>query len=155
MDPDPWRFFIRIRFRILLFSSVVFSRCQQKVIFFKDFSYYLLHQFSKVKSHKTAEIKVFLIFFCLLVEGFGSGKHRNFRIQRIRIRIAATYIYKNIKYLFIWYGNPTNSHCYRRIPISSICETQRKKNLRNPTNQKPIAKIEVKRSIILLWFTAI
>jgi hypothetical protein len=41
----------------------------------KIFAYYFLkvqfHHFSKIKSHKTVEINVFLTNFCLMIEGSG------------------------------------------------------------------------------------
>jgi hypothetical protein len=55
------------------------TRCQQKIsFFFKVFCLLLfevnLHNFHKSKrSHKIEEIKVFLTFFCLLMERSGSG----------------------------------------------------------------------------------
>jgi hypothetical protein len=47
-----------------------------KIIFAFSFLKVHLHNSSKIKSHKevtSEEIKVFLLFFCLLMEGSGSG----------------------------------------------------------------------------------
>ncbi len=44
------------------------------------------HNFSKIKSHKvTKQWKSrFFLLFCLMIEGFGSGRPKNIRILRIR-----------------------------------------------------------------------
>jgi hypothetical protein len=74
MDPDPQILTtgLRIWLRILHFSSVAFKMPTNKF-----FAYYFLnvrlHQYSKKKTHtkksKTVKIKVFLTFYCLLIEG--------------------------------------------------------------------------------------
>ncbi len=71
--------------RILLFSSAKFKMPQPKIFFFPSFFAYSylkvhLHNSAKMlkshkKSHKTVEIKVFLNFFCLLMEGSGWASH--------------------------------------------------------------------------------
>jgi hypothetical protein len=111
MDPDP----IRIRIWILLFSSLTFSRRQQKTtVIKKSFSAYYflkvyLHHFLKIKkakrshkkakkSHKKNRTQSFSYYFCLILEGSGSipltcgsgsGSRRlkNMWIRWIRIRI--------------------------------------------------------------------
>ncbi len=111
-DPDPGIFTldlrIRIRIWIQLFSPVTSKMPTKNKFFLICFSYYFLqvnlHQSSKdeksVKSHYTAEIKVFIYFFVcwLLMEesesgsvqinyGSGSMRPKNKRILRIRIQI--------------------------------------------------------------------
>ncbi len=78
VDPDPrihasdWWIRIRIRIRILLFSSLTFKMLASKKINFNTIfsaNYFLklhLHHFSKIKvkkSHKIVGIKVFLTIF--------------------------------------------------------------------------------------------
>jgi hypothetical protein len=102
MDPDPAIFIINLQ------------DASQKTFFFSFAAYcYLkvhLHNFSKIKSkkrHKTVGIKVFSYYFCLMIEGSGSGSlpHLcledpdmdpgcpNTWIRRIRIRNTGTYLY--------------------------------------------------------------
>jgi hypothetical protein len=86
MDPDPAIFVIDLQ------------DASKKLIFYKNFSAYYflkvhLHNFSK--SHKLVEIKVFLYYFCMMIEGSGSGAipqtsgsgwPKNMWIRWIRIR---------------------------------------------------------------------
>ncbi len=79
------------------------SRRQQKTKFLKKgFSAYYflkiyLHHFSKIKSQKEVpkQYEFFSYYFCLMIEGSGSGSRRtkNIRIRRIQIRIRNTGTY--------------------------------------------------------------
>ncbi len=99
--------------RILLFSSLTPSRCQQKTNFFNTIfsAYYFLklhlHHFSKIKSQKQSQNsrnQGFSYQFCMMIEGSGSragsgsgsihltsgsgsGRPKNMWIRWIRIRI--------------------------------------------------------------------
>jgi hypothetical protein len=99
---------IRMRIRILVFSSLTFPRCQQKANFKKKFFCLLLFEgtftsFSKIKKSKRSRNRnqgYFFYFFCLIIEGSrsgsvpmtdgsGSGSRRPKNIW-IRIRIRNT-----------------------------------------------------------------
>ncbi len=105
-DPDPrihaFNEWIRIRIRILLFSSLTF-KTSRKNNYKKISAYYVLKvHFSKIKSPKevTKQKKSrFSYYFCLMIEGFGSGtgsilltnrtgfgRPKNMRIRWNRIR---------------------------------------------------------------------
>ncbi len=63
------------------------SRCQKNIFFALSFHAYFylkvhLHHSSKIINHKVTK-QVFLHFFCLLIEGFGSGSRRPKNIRRI------------------------------------------------------------------------
>jgi hypothetical protein len=86
------------------------SRPQQKTDFLKSFlvNYFLkvhLHHFSKIKSQKeqNSRNQGFSFYFCLMIEGSGSGTRRpkNMLIRWIRIRIR------------IWIRNTAKSDCAR------------------------------------------
>ncbi len=66
MDPDPAIFVIDLQDPN---KKLIFSKKKSK------------------KSHKTVGIKVFLFYFCLMIEGSGSRRSKNVRIRRIWIRI--------------------------------------------------------------------
>jgi hypothetical protein len=102
-------FYTGLRIRILLFSSVASKMPTKNEInmFFSIFLCFfcLLHSVGTIystsffkdnkplKSHKTVEIKVFLKFYCQLMEFSGSRSWRlkNVRILRIRIQNTARY----------------------------------------------------------------
>ena len=97
-----------------------------KSVFFQRFFLLLTTSIFKVK--KMQKSRFFLFFFACWWKDSDPGSTGTYGSKGSGSgSLQPTYIYlNNIKYLFIWYGNPTNSHCYRRIPISSICQTQRK-----------------------------
>ncbi len=88
MDPDPAIFVIDLQ------------DASQKLIFNKIFSAYyflkvFLHHFSKTKSQKESQNsrnQGFSYYFCMMIEGSGSGRPKNMWIRwnRIRIRIRNT-----------------------------------------------------------------
>ncbi len=116
-DPDPWHFGldpdprihssdwwiqirIRMRIRILLFSSLIFkalTKTNLKKVFllitFRRYIYIIFKDKKSNRSHKTVGIKVFY-YFCLMIEGsgsgYGSGRPKNMWIRWIRIRIRNT-----------------------------------------------------------------
>ncbi len=75
-------------------------RCQQKnnflTQFFRLLRYFLklhLHHFSKIKSQKESQNsrnQGFSYYFCMMMEGSGSGRPKNMWIRWIRIRIRNT-----------------------------------------------------------------
>jgi hypothetical protein len=103
---------------ILVFSLVAFMMTTKNMLFPKFFDYYFLkvhlHMYLKMKSIKEvtkSRNPGFSYFFCLVMEGSGSGRFKNLRI-RIHLRIG--------KKLNIWFGNIRNvakslmltfSHC--------------------------------------------
>ncbi len=89
---DQW---IRFWLRTLLFSSLTF-KTQTKTFFLSLFSaYYLLFEctftsFFEIKSHKEVTKGLesrFFYYFCLMIEGSGSGSRRPKNIWILRIRI--------------------------------------------------------------------
>ncbi len=77
-DPDPWDSTSDLRIRILLYSSVWLTICQQKISFFSN--YFLkvhLHQFSQINKSLSSRNQGFSYFYCLLIEGFGSIQNPN------------------------------------------------------------------------------
>ncbi len=91
LEPVLWilGILVRIRVRILLFSSVADKMPTKIKFFFKVyFAYYFLkvhlHKFLQKNSQKEVtnqqKSRIFLIF-CLLVQGSGSGRTKNLRIR--------------------------------------------------------------------------
>ncbi len=86
MNPDD---------RILLFSSLTFKMPAKNKFFNTIFSacYFLnlhLHRFSKIKSQKESQNsrnQGFSYYFCMVIEGSGSGRPKDMWIRWIRIRI--------------------------------------------------------------------
>ncbi len=80
--------------RILLLSSLTFKMPEKKYIFNTIFSAYYflklhLHHFSKIKSQKESQnnrIQGFSYYFCMMIEGSGTGRPKNMWIRWIRIR---------------------------------------------------------------------
>ncbi len=83
--PDPWHFETGSDpwIRILLFSPVAFRMAAKNIFFSTWFLAYFFLRIhvhctpvvtdnNSLRSHKTVEIKVFLNFVCLLMEGAGS-----------------------------------------------------------------------------------
>jgi hypothetical protein len=71
---------IRIRLRILLFSSVTFNTATKNFFFAYYFVKLHLHHFSNIYSHKESQNsrnQGFSYYFCLMIEGSGSGPHTN------------------------------------------------------------------------------
>jgi hypothetical protein len=81
--------------RILLFSSLTFKMPAKNLFFNTIFSAYYflklhLHNFSKIKSQKeslNSRNQGFSYYFCMMIEGSGSGRPKNTWIRWIRIRI--------------------------------------------------------------------
>ncbi len=66
---------LQIQLRIQLFSPVAFKMPTKNKVFFAYYFlkvFYSLQRYKVIKNHKTVEIKVFLIFFCLIIEEFWS-----------------------------------------------------------------------------------
>jgi hypothetical protein len=125
---------LRIRIRILLFSSVADKKLtKKKFIFFIAYCFLKVHLYqssyikTQKRSHKLVKSRFFLTF--LLVDGgirnrtnsdgSGSGRPKNIRILRIRIRIYDTGTYKQRNRTGIWLrpctlytgGDRTSSGC--------------------------------------------
>ncbi len=78
--------------RILLFSSLTFKMPAKNNFFLHTAYYFLkvhLHHFSKIKSLKESQNsrnRGLSYYFCMMIEGSGSGRPKNMWIRWIRIR---------------------------------------------------------------------
>jgi hypothetical protein len=103
MDPDPGSCYFRHWP----------SRCKQKTIFLTHFSAYYflklhLNHFSKIKSQKESQNsrnQGFSYYFCMMIEGSGSGRPKNMWI-RIRIRNTGLNYLRSVIRLLITEGGP-------------------------------------------------
>ncbi len=110
------------------------SKCQQKTNFLTQFFsafYFLkvhLHHFSNIKSQKESQYsrnQGFSYYFCMMIEGSGSGSWRpkNMWIRRIRIRIRNTAFEPSRLVSFWWIWICTSIFVFVYWFILFICKS--------------------------------
>jgi hypothetical protein len=89
-DPDPAIFVIDLQdaSKKLIFNTIEFFLLITLSYFYLSSYIYIIFQRQKVKkSHKNGRNQGFSYYFCMMIEGSGSGRPKNMWIRWIRIRI--------------------------------------------------------------------